>query len=341
MILIRADANENIGTGHVMRCLSVARAFAGKGEKVLFVTADHRGDELIGQQGFETDCLDSEWSDPENEKIAPVIEKYHSGLVLVDSYFVTERYLENLSKTVRTAYFDDLNARRWKVDYLINYNIFASVFDYSSYEGTSTKLLLNPQYAPMRDEFKNCPAHEIKTVTDVFVSAGGADPERVTEKVLSDICPHMTGIRFHLIVGALNPRLGEIKTLSCELENVVLHINEKHMSVLMNKCDVAVSAAGMTLYELCATGLPTVTYTLADNQMAAAEQFDKQGIMLSAGDCRGDDGFIIRLKELLLRLAGDEDLRRDLSGKMQKLVDGEGAERIVRELLSNGRKTAD
>lgn len=317
-----------------MRCLSVARAFAGKGEDVLFVTADHRGDQLINQQEFETYCLDSEWSDLDNEKIDPVIERYHPDLVLVDSYFVTEQYLENLSKTVCTAYFDDLNSHCWKVNYIINYNIFASVFDYSSYVGTSTKLLLNPQYAPMRDEFKNCSAHKIKDVTDILFSAGGSDPERVTEKVLSAICPKMPGVRFHLIVGALNPRLGEIKALSGNLENVVLHINEKHMSDLMKTCDVAVSAAGMTLYELCATGLPALTYTLADNQMVAAEQFEKQGIMLSAGDCRGDDRFINRLGTQLSKLVGDAELRRTLSGKMQELVDGEGAERIAGELLS-------
>ncbi len=325
----------------MMRCLSVARAFENKGENLLFVTADHKGDSLINQQGFQTVCLDSEWSDPKNEKIDSVIEKYHPDLILVDSYFVTEQYMENLSKKVCTAYFDDLNAHCWKVNYIINYNIFASVFDYSSYVGTSTKLLLNPQYAPMRDEFKNCSAHKIKDVTDILFSAGGSDPERVTEKVLSAICPKMPGVRFHLIVGALNPRLGEIKMLSDNLENVALHINERHMSDLMNTCDVAVAAAGMTLYELCATGLPTLTYTLADNQLVAAEQFNKQGIMLSAGDCRGDDGFINRLATQLSKLVGDVELRSVLSEKMQKLVDGEGAERITGELLSHFGETTD
>lgn len=70
----------------------------------------------------------------------------------------------------------------------------------------------------------------------------------------------------------------------------------------MQKCDIAISAAGSTLYELCATGIPAITYTLADNQLIAAEQFDKQGIMLSAGDCRDDEGFIVRLEKLLDKL---------------------------------------
>ena len=98
----------------------------------------------------------------------------------------------------------------------------------------------------------------------------------------------------------MNPRIDIIRGKI--LGNAVLHINEHNMSALMQKCDIAISAAGSTLYELCATGIPAITYTLADNQLIAAEQFDKQGIMLSAGDCRDDEGFIVRLEKLLDKL---------------------------------------
>lgn len=317
-----------------MRCLSVACAFVDKGEKVLFVTADHRGDQLINQQGFDTICLDSEWTDMESESVDNVVREYKPNLVLFDSYYVTKHYLDSLRNIVRTAYFDDLNMKRWNVDYLINYNIFAEVFDYTRYSGTTTKLLLTPRYAPLREEFQNCPKHKIATVSDIMVSAGGADPEHITERIMSGICPEMREIKFHFIVGALNPRLNDIMTLAEGKENIVLHINEQHMSDLMKNCDVAISAAGTTLYELCATGIPTITYTLADNQLVAAEQFDKQEIMLSAGDCCGDDGFVDRVKMNLEKLTGDIELRRRLSEKMQQLVDGNGAERIVEALLS-------
>ena len=166
-----------------------------------------------------------------------------------------------------------------------------------------------------------------------MVSAGGADPERITERIMTDICPEMRDIVFHFIVGALNPRLNDIKALSEGKDNIVFHINEKNMSGLMENCDIAISAAGSTLYELCATGLPTITYTLADNQLVAAEQFDKRGIMLSAGDCRGDDGFIDRVKMYIEKLNDSIELRRELSGKMQQLVDGNGAARIIEALL--------
>ncbi len=335
MILIRADANEVIGAGHIMRCLSIAHAFAKRGEKVTFVTADHRGDELIQLNNLSCICLNSEWIDMNGEldSMIKLIEESKPSLLLVDSYYVTNKYLSSLSECARTVYIDDLNVAKWNVDVLINYNIYSFLLNYTAYEGTRTKLLLGPKYVPLRDEFKNSPKHEIRSVGDILVSAGGADPERLTEKLIKNICPRYNDVTFHFAVGALNPRLEIIRALSKENGNVVLHVNEKHMSDLMRNCDVAISAAGTTLYELCSTGIPTIIYTLANNQLMAAEQFDVQAIMLYAGDCRGNDGFVESIERLLRRLIKDDILRTDISTRMQEFADGYGADRIAEELL--------
>lgn len=332
MILIRADANEIIGTGHVMRCLSIAHAFANAGHEVRFVTADHIGDKLISSAGFSSVCLDSEWTEMDGEQINCLLSTYHPVLFLVDSYFVTEKYFKSLSAVCRVAYIDDLNVITWDVDYLIDYNIFGTVLDYSNYRHSHTKLLLGPTYAPLRPEFQSIPPHPIKSVTDIMVSAGGADPEGVTEIMMNELCSRWASIRFHFIVGALNPRLDNIKALAPN--NAILHINKKNMSGLMQICDLAISAAGSTLYELCACGTPTVTYTLADNQLLAAEEFQKQGIMIFAGDFRRNDRFLDDVKDIVKDLIENKEKRWELSIRMQSLVDGRGAERIVGSLLN-------
>ena len=329
MILIRADANEIIGTGHVMRCLSIANAFVRAGHEVRFVTADHRGDGLIQSRGFESICLDSEWTQMEREGMDKVVRNYRPDLLLVDSYYVTAPYLSSLSNLVTLAYIDDLNASIWNLDFLINYNIFGSVMDYSGYKETRTRLILGPTYAPLRDEFKDIAKHEIDDVKDVMISAGGADPEGITEKMIESVCDELPEVSFHFIVGELNPRLEKIRTLANEHSNVILHINEKNMSALMKSCDIAVSAAGSTLYELCACGTPTITYTLADNQIVAAEEFERQGIMISAGDCRENIGFVHSLTGQLHNLIADKQKRSQLSARMQALVDGCGTERLI------------
>lgn len=327
MVLIRADANEYIGVGHVMRCISVARALTNHGEDVLFLTADHRGDSLI--RDFPVISLDSVWDDmrTEIEVIKKIVIEVKPHFLLVDSYYVTREYFNTISEYVKTAYIDDMNQADWNIDFLINYNIFAGVFDYSWYEGKRTKLMLGSQYTPLRDEFVNLPNHPIRLVTDIMISAGGTDPEHIIERMIQKICPRYSGITFHFIVGVLNPRLEEIKELV--ENNVILHINEKDISNLMMQCDIAISAAGITLYELCAAGIPTITYALADNQIVAAEQFDRQEIMISAGDCRKNRQFCENLGVLLESLIYDEKKRRVLSIRMKKLVDGNGAERIA------------
>lgn len=335
MILFRADANAQIGTGHVMRCLSIAKAFAHRGMDVRFIVADECGKALIESNGFQVICLDSDWTDMESElpKLTGIVDKLCPDNLLVDSYYATAEYLKILSHMCRVTYIDDMNRECYEVDAIINYNIFANVYDYSWYKGTGTKLILGPEYAPLREEFKNSPKHEIKKVSDVLISAGGSDPEQITEKIMKNVCRSIPEICFHFVVGALNPRLNDIRSMAEKMENAVLHINEQHMADLMKNCDVAISAAGTTLYELCAVGIPTITFTLADNQLVAAEQFYKQGIMLSAGDCRGDDKFVVRIKQLLRSLIENERLREKLSTCMQKLVDGNGGERITDMLL--------
>lgn len=332
MILIRADANEQIGAGHVMRCLSVADAFRDAGETVLFATADHKADPLIHGREFDTVCLDTDWKLIGEENPGIYIKKVYADLLITDSYFVSEGYFNRVPKGVRTVYFDDLNEKTFGIDVLINYNIFAFGMDYSGYEKQGTKLLLGPEYTPLRKEFRDAETHLIREeVRDVLVSAGGADPQGITEKLIREVCPEWPEIRFHFVIGNLNPRIAEIKEIAGS--NATLHIDEQDMAGLMRVCDIAVAAAGSTLYELCAMGVPTITYTLADNQIPGAEQFRKQGIMMNAGDCRNLDGFPGKIGKCLNEMQ-EPFLRSEISNHMQDLVDGFGANRIVNSLLN-------
>ena len=155
----------------------------------------------------------------------------------------------------------------------------------------------------------------------------------MTEKIIGKVCPEFPGVNFHFVIGALNPRIEAIKKLSGQ--NIIFHVNEQNMSKLMRDCDVAVSAAGSTLYELCACGTPSVTYVLADNQIDAAEMFGRLKIMINAGDCRKNDDIASVIIESLLGM--NESVRSEMSAKMQSLVDGNGAMRIadviIRELV--------
>ncbi len=335
MILIRSDANKYIGAGHIMRCISLAHELVRHGETVKFITADQCADKLIHDAGFMSVCLDSHWNCLEDETacLVKVIKEETPRIIIIDTYFVYEDYFHLLSSYAKTVYIDDINKDVWDVDILINYNIFADIYDYSGYMGTRTRLLLTPKYAMLRDEFRHCISHTVNgTVSNILVSAGGSDPENITEGIIRNICSSWDRIRFHFVVGALNPKAMFLKTL--ENDHVRIHINTSDMAGLMMHCDIAISAAGSTLYELCACGTPTITYTLADNQFAAADEFHKRNFMINAGDYRSNARFMESLNESLKILVGDREKRRELSCSMQSLVDGRGTERLAESLLT-------
>ena len=104
----------------------------------------------------------------------------------------------------------------------------------------------------------------------------------------------------------------------------------------MMQCDAAISAGGTTLFELCACGLPTVTYILADNQIMNAGAFERSGLTLNAGDIRGDVCFAKRLFEILDALTENFALRQRMAEQMQDTVDGMGARRLAEALVKTG-----
>lgn len=142
-------------------------------------------------------------------------------------------------------------------------------------------------------------------------------------------------IAFHFIVGAMNQDKEFIYDRAKDCPNIVLHENVRNMSALMQFCDVAISAAGSTLYELCATQTPAITYILADNQIPGAEGFERHGVLQCAGDVRqlGTQRLAKRLLESAVELCGNYSGRCQIARQMSQVVDGRGAERIAESII--------
>ena len=130
-------------------------------------------------------------------------------------------------------------------------------------------------------------------------------------------------------------------------DNIILHENVTEMKSLIIGCDLAISAAGSTLYEICACGVPLITYSLADNQIPGAEAFDRLKLGVNVGDLRAPDSIdpnlvisgdldptaVKRIMNTAEELAIDHKRRVLMGAKMQKLIDGFGADRMVQDIL--------
>lgn len=330
----RTDGNEIIATGHVMRCLSIADACREMGHEATFITADSQCSDLIQQRGYDFINLRGKWNDLEYElnKLENLVSTSDIQILIIDSYYVTEKYLSRLRFLTSTVYIDDLNAFHYSVDMMINYTIYADKFMYPLHY-PDTKLLLGCDYVPLRQQFKGIGQKRIrKQVQNILVTTGGTDNQNVVGALLDkmDSDTIFDDVSIHVVTGVFNSHLEELHALEKQRNNVTIHCNIANMATLMTEADVAISAGGSTLYELSACGVPTIICSFADNQLDNVQGFAERGLMEYAGDAR--DGVkvcvenIIRITKTYIQY---EDKRAKVSCELQQLVDGMGGVRII------------
>ena len=348
MVVIRADANSKIGMGHVMRCLSVADALLKRGEEVLFVTADDTPVPLLTKKGVPYRVLHTDYADMEAElpELWEVLRELPQGAespdaalaqkntsILVDSYYVTEKYLAALKKRITTIYMDDIYAFSYPVDMLINYNIYGEEMGYEKDAAfADTKLLLGTEYVPLREEFSA--AEQQRTAADggILITTGGSDSFNLAGQLLTEAMKYdaLKEKEYHVVNGSLNPHIGELQALAEKHENIHIHCNVTNMAELMAESEVALSAGGSTLYELCAMGVPVIAFSFAENQERLVQTFVKRGIAQYGGNYRTDGNKMIQNTIAGLEtLLEDENLRTEYRKKARTLVDGKGADRIA------------
>lgn len=335
MFYIRTDANEKIATGHVMRCLSIAEEFKIRGRECTFITADKHSVELIASRGFDTICLNTAWNDMESELdvLCELIGRRGIKRLLVDSYYATDRYLEYLSRYTKVIYIDDLGEISCPVNTIINYNNYAEMFKYKErFKNYKVNLILGSGFVPLRSEFQNTSPVFNKEVKNVLISTGGGDIYNVCEKLLKQIASErrLKNINFMAVSGKLNKNLNELLEINKASDNIEIYTDVRNMSELMLKSDMAVTAGGSTMYELCACGVPMISYTFADNQLNGAKGFAKKGASVYAGDIRqGESEVYGKIIESLISLKNDALERKKLIGNQESIVNKNGVKALA------------
>lgn len=331
-ILIRADGNAGIGAGHLMRCLTIAEALENKAQ-VGFVCADRDSAELAMSKGFDAYVLGTDYKHMELE--LPLWEQLFDGnlrnrKILVDSYYVTNVYLEGLQTYGQVILLDDMCKRPWNVDKLINYNAFATIEMYDSLNSPyKTQYYVGGRYIPIRKEFCGKDYQPKEHAENILITTGGGDCDNIAGQILDNI--RDTSCTFHVVTGRFNPHYDELLKRSKEYGNVQVYHDVKNMAELMARCDLAVTAGGTTIYELSALGVPFVCFSYAENQEKLTEYIRDRQIAGYGGAYHKDAcGTLEGIAKQINELKKNSALRKEYSEKERKLVDGEGAKRIAR-----------
>lgn len=336
----------HIGMGHIMRSLSLAEAFRERRHQVVFFSKYEPGIVRIRKSGFPV-CIIPDFDEKKKVKgffygnpeealqDAQYIWKQSSetaDIIIVDSYNVTPKFFHILKKVSRyTAYIDDLNAFSYPVDFLINGSAAAMDMEYEKTQ--SARLLLGLPYNLIRNEFRDLPPRQIKEkITDILLTTGNSDPCHMTEVFLDILVSEriFRDINFHVIIGS-GFDSEKLKVLNTWADlTVYFYEQPETLSIIMQRCDLAITAGGSTLYELAACGVPAIAFAYAENQIPQILAMEKERLLYCIGSYQRIDNkkIIKHIENLQMNI----EKREKLVKRLQSLVDAKGALRVVIEI---------
>jgi len=351
--VVRVDSSEQIGSGHVMRCLTLANALSTLGGEVLFLCRDLQGNliDLIAQQGYEvirlsvpsaksidfTWCqhanwLEVDWELDARETRQILQQRGGCDWLIVDHYALGRSWETSLKGSYgQLMVVDDLADRPHDCDLLLDQNLYANMQE--RYEGLVPKgcrQLLGPKYALLREEFSRArkrlpsPPDEVRRLLVFF---GNADPGDETGKVLQVLSlPRYSHLTVDVVVGAMNPRRDRIRDLCAGHEHLKFHCQVNNLAELMVSADLAVAAGGATTWERCCLGLPSLVVSVALNQQELSRHGAESGLFHYLGGA--EEVSCEDYAAALATFTSKAENLRGFSTRGKELVDGQGASRV-------------
>ena len=334
-LLIRADANTRMGTGHVMRCIALGQAWQDAGGEVIFVSCCDSDvlKQRIKDEGFELVELSQAYPQDSTDltKTLGVSKEYGVKWIVTDGYHFDLDYQQSIRRAgFKLLYVDDYNhLSEYEADILLNQNIGAEEIEYRC--NPECRKLLGIRCAMLRREFRQVKSKHpaSRKVKNILVTMGGADPNNATLDVLQALPSVLReGIaEVRVVVGPSNPHRKSLEYFSDSSDlSIVLLESVKDMPALIQWADFAISAAGSTCWELAVMNVPFATVIIADNQVRIAHQLEEIAGVPTLG-WSGLDFEVICKKVLRSFLSKIQDGEGGL--QINSIIDSFGIDRIL------------
>lgn len=316
---IRADGGCEIGLGHIMRCLALAKELRKHNDVFFICRTDNplsgkyrAGINLIRQNKFLIQAIDE-------KRLKEDIVNIKADCIITDSYDIDEEYFDILKKHFKfSGCFDDENiCSFFNVDFLINQNFYGPDLNYKS--NSDTIMMLGSDYVILRDEFRksNITKTINKEIKNIMVTVGGSDNSNNTEKIIKQFLNSTYDLNVVIGSGFNNIDILE----KYKGNNIKLHYNA-NMKKLMNECDVCISSCGSTIYELISLGVPLIGIKVIDNQDVLYDYIGKYNLGMTS-----EISNIMNSVQMLTY-----EKRKMLSEKLPHIIDGFGVNRICENI---------
>lgn len=354
-IVVRCDASVEIGSGHVMRCLTLANTLRENGAEVSFVCRDHPGHlfSLIESSNYRLFRLPpatsassgrlshAHWLGATQEEDARQTAEAMATLgeiawLIIDHYALDaewERILRPYAKCLMVI--DDLADRQHHCDILLDQNL-QEPNRYAGLVPATCRTLIGPKYSLLRPQFETVRGklrERTGSVSRLLVFCGGSDVGGTTLKILTAIdAVRRSDLLVDVVVGASNPHRVAIESVCRDNPRVTLHAMVEDMAKHMECADLFIGCGGTSSWERCCLGLPALVISTAENQIYQSEALARAGAQLYVGHApRVAPERLAQLLDLVLFMP---DLLRHLGDEGRTLVDGRGAWRVANFLLA-------
>jgi UDP-2,4-diacetamido-2,4,6-trideoxy-beta-L-altropyranose hydrolase len=350
-LVFRADASVSMGTGHVMRCLALAQAWQDAGGRAVFAMAEAPAAvrARVLTEGVEVAPIEATAAgDDDARGVKDLARHYGAGWVVLDGYHFGTRYQREVnSGGPKVLLLDDDGfaesdlAEPSPVDLILNQNANATESMYAR-RGPYGRLLLGTQYALLRREFaewKNWERKTTQTARHLLITMGGSDPDNLTSLVIKGLSLVKTeGVRSTIVAGGSNPHFGILQSLASSRGGTIqLHERVSNMPELMAQADIAIIAAGGTLWELLYMSCPVLSFARNPVQGRILDELRRSGVVHTLGDPKHVETATLALAIDQLAMSPERRASMSKLGRLQ--VDGEGARRVCEILAAPERST--
>lgn len=363
-IAIRVDASIHIGTGHLMRCLTLAEALRSKGAEVVFVCREHPGHlcEMVAKKCFEVITLEAGLNNDPCQADVPVLAHAHWlwtsqsadaeqtiqalknsapwNWLIVDHYALDYRW-EIAMRAVadKIMAIDDLGDRKHDCDLLLDQNYFQDPAKrYKALLPEHCETLLGPRLALLRPEFRQarkfCRTRG-NGAARVLLYFGGNDQNNLTGKALKALCDKsLRHLLVDAVIGLNNQYQEELEKQIEQRPGTRLHVQPEHFTELMLRADLCIGAGGTTTWERLCLGLPSLVITVSANQDPFTAELHQDGLITWVG--REQDVSEVDIKNCV-QTAIDKSQTDAFFSDALRPVDGLGVMRVAEKLIPTSR----
>lgn len=335
-VFIRVDASNEIGSGHLMRCLTLAETLRLRGANVTFICREHVGHlcNLIDTKKFNVFKLpapNKEWKQPlltphsnwlgvpwfiDAKETKLLLQRHSVDLLIIDHYAIDCKWectLKNMVKNIMVI--DDLGDRKHHCDLLLDPTVLDNSNRYQTLVPSDCKLFLGPSYVLLRPEFyeeKSLLKLRTGLVKRILIFFGGFDLTNETGKALSSFLElGRHDIEVDVVVGQQNIHKHKLQGICEQYSNFHFHYQVNNIAILMRIADLSIGAGGTTAWERCFLGLPAVVLSIAENQKFICESLGKMKVIKYLGESHTVDQSSLTLQ--LNKFIENEQERTEMS----------------------------